>query len=278
MMNEFRKDFITGLVDGEINDSSLKQEIIARIESDKSLLIDYKVQLLVKNLVKEKIIWKPTPDKVKVKVLKKINSQIKVENSNSIFSNLFEKPAFSFATAFVVILAIVLIVFNRPDQVIKKNFEIEQAGSKNMFIQAKNNFNSIVEGKLLPQITSENSDQIQSFFKEKGVTYSTAVPELKDWNLLGAVVSEDGGEKFAHHVYVNARGKLAYLFQVDESYLYSHEIITLSDDLIKYLDEGYCYSTNSGGSTTLFTKVNNNICAIVSNENQKEIEKSFCSL
>jgi hypothetical protein len=147
-----------------------------------------------------------------------------------------------------------------------------------MFVQAKNNFNSITEGKLVPQLTSQNADEIKNFFNEQGVKYSTLVPNIADWNLLGAVVSEDHGEKFAHHVYVGKKGELAYLFQVDESYLYDHEIISLSEDLIKYLDEGNCYSYNSEGSVTLFTKMDNNICAIVSNGSPKEIENLFCSL
>lgn len=275
---EFRKDIITALVDGEINDPVVKQDILSRIDADESLAIDYKAQLLIKNLVKEKVAWKTTPDKVKAKVLKKINSQTKVESSSSVFSNLFEKPAFSFATAFVIILAIVLIVLNRPENVTQIDFAIEQSGGDNMFVQAQNNFNSIVEGKLAPQMTSENSDEIIKFFNANGVKYSTSVPDKENWKLLGAVVSEDRGEKFAHHVYVSNDGKLAYLFQVDESYLNNREIIKLSDDLIKYLDEGNCYTTKSGKSVTLFTKFENNICAIVSNADQKEVEKTFCSL
>ena len=147
-----------------------------------------------------------------------------------------------------------------------------------MFVQAKNNFNSILEGKLTPQLTSTSPEEIKSFFDKSGVKYSTMVPRIAEWSLLGAVVSEDKNEKFAHHVHVGKKGELAYLFQVDESYLYSHDIISLSDDLIKYLDEGNCYSSISKGSVTLFTKLNNNICAIVSNGNPKEIESTFCSL
>jgi hypothetical protein len=279
MMAEFRKDIVTALVDGEIADPDLKQEVLSKIESDQDLEIDYKAQLLIKNLVKEKIAWKRTPDKVKGKILRMNGSTSKVESVNKQFlSNLFEKPAFSFATAFVVILAIVLILLNRTSIIEERDFAIEQIGSDNMFIQAQNNFNGIVSGKLSPQMTSDKSEQIKKFFTDNGVKYETSVPEIKNWKLLGAVVSEDKGEKFAHHLYINRDGKLAYLFQVDESYLNSHEIISLSDDLIKYLDEGNCYTIKSANSITLFTKVNNNIFSVVSDGNLKEVEQSFCSL
>ncbi len=278
-MMEMTNDMITALVDGEITDANLKQKLFSKIESDKEFAIDFKMQSLVKNLIKEKVIFQKTPDKVKSKILKSIGSQTKFEPARkSFFSELFEKPAFSFATAFVVVLAIFLIVINRPVDVENKNFAIEQLGKDNMFVQAQNNFSSILHGKLAPQLASKSADEIKNFFVTNGVKYSTSVPNILDWNLLGAVVSEDKGEKFAHHVYVDKEGKLAYLFQVDESYLNDHEIISLSDDLIKYLDNGKCYTSVTDSSVILFTKVNHNICAVVSNANPKKVEEMFCSL
>lgn len=278
-MMEIKLDMIDAYIDGEIKDDLVKQEVLSRINSDKDFEIEYRVHSLVKNLIREKVVYQQTPAKVRARILRSIGSTEKVKSEKkSFFADLFEKPSFSFATAFVVVLAIALIIINRPGIVEKKDFAVEQLGNKNMFVQAKNNFNSITEGKLVPQITSKSADEIKNFFINNGVKYSTLVPNLADWNLLGAVVSEDQGEKFAHHVYVSKDGKLAYLFQVEESYLYDHEIITLSDDLINYLDEGNCYSYESEGSVTLFTKLDHNICAIVSNADPKEMENIFCSL
>lgn len=278
-MMEITKDMLTALVDGEVIDANEKQAIFSKIESDNDFAIDYKIQGFVKNLIKEKVVFQKTPERVKAKILKSIGSTIKVESAHkSFFSELFEKPAFSFATAFVIVLAIALIIINRPVDVENKNFAIEQLGKDNMFVQAQNNFNSILHGKLAPQLASKSADEIKNFFVASGVKYSTSVPNILDWNLLGAVVSEDKGEKFAHHVYVDKEGKLAYLFQVDESYLNNHEIISLSNDLIKYLDNGKCYTSVTDSSVTLFTKVNHNICAVVSNANPKKVEEMFCSL
>lgn len=278
-MMDIKLDMIDAYIDGEIKDELLEKEVLNRINTDKDFQIEYQVHSLVKHLVKEKLVYHQTPAKVRAKILKSIGSTTKVDSEKkSFFADLFVRPSFSFATALVVVLAIALIIINRPGIVEKKDFALEQLGSKNMFVQAEKNFNAITTGKLVPQLTSKNADEIQSFFNQNGVKYSTLVPNLANWNLLGAVVSEDHGEKFAHHVYVSQNGKLAYLFQVDESYLYDHEIISLSEDLIKYLDDGNCYSYESDSSVTLFTKMENNICAIVSNGNPKEIENIFCSL
>jgi len=271
-------DLIAALVDNEIRDESQKKEILNLIGLDKSLAIDFKVQMLVKNLVREKIKFQRTPDFVRERILKSITPKEVIKEKKRFFlTDLFEKPAFTFATAVVVVLAIVLILFNRPGTIESKDFAIEQMGSDNMFVQAKNNFKSIVEGKLSPQLNSANPEEIKNFFASKGVKYSTLVPSFTEWNLLGAVVSEDKGEKFAHHVYAGKKGEIIYLFQIDESYIYSHKIVSLSDDLIKYLDDGNCYTTTSNGMVTLLTKADNNICAIVSNASLSDIENNFCN-
>jgi hypothetical protein len=275
---ELDKDIITAFVDGEIKDENLYNDILAKIESDKEFAIDFKMQSLIKYICKEKVVFQTTPDKVRKKILKSLRPKQSLLDINSNFlTNLFEKPAFSFATAFVVILAIVLIVFNRSDSVVKKDFALEQLGSDNMFVQADKNFQSIVDGKLVPQIKSQSPEEIKKFFNSNGVKYITRVPSFADWSLLGAVVSEDKGEKFAHHVYTGKNGEIIYLFQVDESYLNKHNIISLSDDLIKYLDEGNCYSTVKNGRSSLLTKVDNNIWAVVANVDSKELKNNFCS-
>ncbi|MDP2363325.1 MAG: hypothetical protein Q8M94_06100 [Ignavibacteria bacterium] len=277
-MTEIRKDMITALVDGEVTDEIQRQVILSQIESDKDFAIEYKVQSLIKNLVKDKVVFQKTPDKVRTKILNSISSDTRVvSEKKSFLPNLFEKPSFSFATAFVVVLAVALIILNRPGLVEKMDLAIEQIGDNNMFVQAKNNFKGFLDGRMVPKFTSADPERIQAYFKNNGVQYSTLVPILANWNILGAVVSEDKGEKFAHLIYVGKKGELTYLFQVDESYLQSREIIFLTDDLIKYLDEGNCYSSISNSSVTIFTKIDNNICAIISNGNPKELENIFCS-
>ena len=270
-------ELITALVDGEIKEASLKSEVLQAINTDKSLAVDYKIQLLMKNLVREKVKFQKTPELIRSRILNSIRAEEKTDRF-SFLTNLFTKPAFTFATAIVVILAVILILFNRPGPVEIKDFAIEQKGSSNMFVQAKNNFQNIVDGKLAPQFTSSNPEAIKNYFESNGVKYPTLVPCFSDWKLVGAVISEDNGEKFAHHVYVDKNNHLIYLFQVAESYLYSHKRISLSNNLIKYLDEGNCYTTSDNGKVILLTKCDNNVFAVVSNADLSEIENHFSNL
>ncbi len=128
-MINISKDMIAALVDGEITDIILKQEIYAKIESDKDFAIEFKVQSILKSLVKEKITFQKTPDKVRAKILKSIGSNTKaIQTKTSLISNIFEKPLFSFATAFVVLLSIILIILNRPGIVEKEILQLNNLG------------------------------------------------------------------------------------------------------------------------------------------------------
>ena len=156
--------------------------------------------------------------------------------------------------------------------------QLEQLGEDNMFVRAKANFQNIIEGRLIPQLTSSNPEEIKNFFTSSGVKYSTLVPEIPGWDLIEAVVSEDRGKKFAHHVYANDEGQIVYLFQVEESYLRTDEIIQLTSELLSFLNQGNCYTAESDNYIILMAKADNNIYAVVSNASLEEISQNFCRI
>lgn len=278
------KELITAYIDNEIRETSLKDEIKHLIDVDPEYRFEYQIQSLVKKAAREKYKRQQAPEHLRRRILNQIASEINVktpikssEKEVSFWAGLFSKPAFSFATAIIIIISVVLILFNRTPQQPPVISE-DQLTPDNMFYQAENNFEAIIQGKLAPQIIADNPETIQKYFQTSGVKYSTLIPTFKEWKLLGAVVSEDKGEKFAHHVYAGEKGEIVYVFQVDESYLKSHEIISLNENLIEYLDQGNCYIKTENQKVLLFKKIDHNICAIVSNAPLQEVQNNFCNI
>lgn len=278
------KELITAYLDNELRDESLKDEIKHLIDADPEYKFEYQIQNLVKRIAQEKYKRQQAPEHLKRRILNQIATEINVQSPKessskgiSFWAGLFSKPAFSFATAIIIVISIILIIFNR-NSLQPPVIAEDQLTPDNMFYQAENNFEAIIQGKLAPQILSDNPDQIQKYFQSTGVRYSTLVPTFKEWKLLGAVVSEDKGEKFAHHVYAGEQGELVYVFQVDESYFKSHDIISLNEDLLEYLDQGNCFIKTEDKKVVLFKKVNHNICAVVSNAPLQDVQKNFCNI
>ena len=271
--------YIAALVDGEIKDPSEEKKFRDKIENDPELKFEYFVQSSIKNLVSERLKISPAPVKVRNRLERRISPEHKSDLISRILPKIyFAEPMIAWGSTIIVIVAIALIIFNRPSNPEFKNFASEQRGSTNMYIQAKYNFKNILAGKLSPQFTSANPDSIKEFFTERGVAYQTYVPVIKDWKLVGAVVSVDHGEKFAHHVYSTANGKLVYLFQVDETELKKHDFLTLTDDLITYLNSGKCYEYTEGNLVTLLTLRKGNIFVVVSNSTPDEVKNNLCRL
>lgn len=276
-MNLNNKILITDLVDNEITDELIKKEVEELCAGDRNLMFDFRVQKLMKNLVSERCKKVAAPDKLRNKILKQI-SPVQEKNKLSFFENIFYRPAFAFGIIIFITIVTIFYMSNKTAEVTEKIFALEQFGEDNMYVQAKNNFKSITEGKLAPQLVSDNPNQIDKFFKENGVKYSTKIPVYSQWNLLGAVVSEDNGEKFAHHVYANENGKLVYVFQVEEIYIEKHKILKLSKDLIQYLNEGNCYKFSEENTTIILSKSENKIFAVVTNEDSNKIDEYFCKI
>lgn len=146
-----------------------------------------------------------------------------------------------------------------------------------MFVQAQNYFYLITQKKLDTQINTSESAEVLKFFQDKGIKYSIVISEIPNQNISGAFISDENGEKFAHIVYSGKNNEMTYLYQIDESYLYSNQFITLTNDFINYLDDGNCSITVTNNQVTLFTKIGSNICAVVSNGNPDTLERTFCT-
>lgn len=277
MAEKEKIELLTSFVDGEINDPVLINELESLIASDSDAAFNFNVQSLMKKIVQEKIGFINAPEKLKKKVKRKLLRETESPAENNL-QGLFSKPYWSYATAAVIVLAVILIIFNRPPINDTPDFAIRQRGSDNMLVQAQNNFKAIVDGNLKPAMFSDNPEEIKNYFQNNGVGYKTTVPVFENLKLLGAVISDEDGEKFAHHVYTNSEGNLVYLYQVTEQVIIQGKKIILTSDLVRYLDEGRCYSYSSGNTSTLIVKVKENICTIVSDLKQNELSDTFCNL
>ncbi len=268
---------ITALVDGELKDKDKKEKINSLVNESKELNVEYKIQSIIKNTVRSKIKVTETPAYLKENVLKQIINEIpqkqpETKKESSKIFGYFIKPAFALASV-IFVFALVYVLSKGGDNF--QEIAAQQQGANNMYVQALSNFQSIVEGRIQPQITSNDPEEIQNFFKQQGVKYNTYVPNFDNWNLIGGVVSKDKEEILAHHVYKDSEGKLLYFYQADIGCFEKHGTLNLSEDLLKMFEKGKPYKNNLNGKNILMWKYDGKILTAVSNGSLASIENKI---
>jgi hypothetical protein len=265
---------VTALVDNEIKDQVELKEIRQKIEQNEAYKAEFLVQSHIKSTLRNRLGSVETPPYLKERIISQIlqeipvrKEKVKKEKRSWLFS-----PRFAFASAAAVIILAIIFFFKSDDN---NSIASQQNGFNNMFVQAKRNFQSIVDGKLQLEAAGSNTDALRQFFKDKGVKFRPMVPKAKQWDLIGAIVSDDNGEKLPHNFYRGKDGKLAYLYQANEECLKKKKVVTLSNDLLKMLDAGKSYKYKDGDRNYLVWKEDGKICVLVSNETMDKLESNF---
>jgi hypothetical protein len=264
---------ITSYIDGYGLTENERSEIKNRIENDPRLNFEYQIQYSMKNLVSKRIDRAKTPAYLINNIVSKTIESDQKNNFNNVFEsvkNFFLTPKYSLAIATaMLIFTVVYSIFNFTPN-LNNSFP-------NLFTQAEQNFSNIVLGELKPQILCDNSSEVQEFFKSEGVAYSTLVPEFREWDLIGAVVSEEKGQKLAHHVYADNNGHLIYLYQVNEDHLTSNKLVELSPEMLTNLNSRGVVKFKAENHSTFLFKHQQNVFALVSNDDDIRIEDVFIS-
>ena len=277
MKDNINCDDISSLIDGEITESKKKEEIKNKINKDSKLKFEFLTHRLLKRTLKDKITPTVLSVNQKDELLKKISPGQKRNNFLSKLSIIQTKQFVAFSTFAVIFIAFALLIVNGPsiNTNTDSNIVFEGSRSQNMFIQAVDNFQNIVSGKMPIQMYSNNPDILQKFFKANGVTYPTKVSLIENCTLVGGIVSNYNGVSFAHHIYKDNNGNLLYIFQVDEKYFKKNPKLFLTNDLYQYLQNGNQYRLYLGNLLTIMTKVNNNIFALISNLPEEELPDKY---
>jgi hypothetical protein len=271
-------ELVTSFVDNELDDEEDVERIKLLLEKDENLKIEYQVQNLVKNSLSNRFSHAPTPsyleERIKKNILKEINKK-SVKNSSKIsLPQIFARPIFVVPAVVIVIIVSFFLLVTKPTEDFYKIIK-SQNGNSNMLVQAVRNFKNLVDGKLNVQVASNSSKVISDYFMNHGVTYQTYIPVFNDLPLIGGVISENNGEKFAHHIYRCKSGKYVYVYQVNENCIKKEKTLHLSGDLMKLIDEGQNCADTIGDSAVIIWKCNQNINILVSNEKLEDIKDKF---
>jgi len=266
-------ELITALVDDELPEVEDRELVLSLLNENPHYSYNYRVQLLTKNIVTNHKNFVPAPEKLKRKIIRNIKPGIPVYKK--IFGNLVDSnpPVYAFAVVAIILVGSLFLfttLMNTDQSHVEKR--------NNFFITAKNNFYSILDGKINPDIVTNQPEILKSFFIEHGVEYNTPIPCFKDWILVGGVVSTSNGEKYAHMLYSNSDGKIIYVFQVCEHYLNNSNSLFVTDELKQTIQTAKYFCEKNEKATTYLTKHQGNLFAIVTNDGKHNAENLLAEL
>lgn len=274
MENKKNREFITAYLDNELKSQEELNNFKKELERDPSLEFDVNTESLTKKMLANKLRINKTPDNIKRKILKNLSVERTASKNKSVLvSKIYSQRFITFSTVGIILLALLLLLINRPDQTYSNISE--QTGNNNMLVMARTYFENFLVGKNSPQFSSNNLDEIKNFFKLQGVKYNIFIPEYNNYSLAGVSVLEHHGEKFAHQIYTDKNGNFIYIFQVHENYFKGDSIIRLTEDLMNYLSKGNKYISKQKNYVTVLKKKNENVLALVSNSPDADLPDNF---
>lgn len=279
MKKEKIKELITAYIDNEIKDQDELRKFQDELANNPGIDFDIKSELATKKLAGKKFIRNNIPYSVKDEIHRKILAERSVTaTTTNTFIRSLESGAFiKFSTVLVVLLALILLLFNRPAPVDENGISI-QGGNNNMLLQAHNNFEKLISGSMQLQFVSNKPDEIRQFFVSQGVDYNTLIPVSKQIQLAGATITKHNGIKFAHHLYYANDGKFIYIFQVHERFFAGDSIIRLSSDLLDYLNLGGNYKSTQKEYYSVLKKINGKVLAVVTDVPEANLPENIYNL
>lgn len=143
--------------------------------------------------------------------------------------------------------------------------------------QSLSNHSAVVAGKITLQKATSSFNELQQFFREKGIEYPVVQPKVQA-TLLGGVVSEHDGVKLAHLVFQCADKSLLYMWQVPENMM-SPAHIYLAYSTMNSLDKGEWMWQSQAKETLAIWEVHEKskaiVCAMVSDMPQQKMMALF---
>lgn len=183
-----------------------------------------------------------TPPATVAAILRQL-SQERSEERVNVFAipylvRLFNPPVRRTIFAMSGVAAVVLLFVLLPT---KPGHSHTQPNDSNIIHQAFNTFDSVIDGRIKPEVTCEDAQTLLKFFDSR-VNFRVNVPTIQRAKLLGGV-SNYRSESLAHVVLQNGN-ETVYLYQTGLNSVIRPHSLTLAPEILEKLERGEWYVSN----------------------------------
>src|SRR5205814_237588 len=219
-------DILTSYIDNEIKDPQSVKFIEEKLKTDGSLTKKYKSELLTRNSYRDRLKSADVPQSTIMKVNAAIDKliedarkkhsfkpEVQTAETTTTFLQYFKNiisipvnigrlavPRYAFGIVVIVLVIGIGVVVSNNSKGVHGNPYIISGAENSIMVQAVNYFHKVLAGEMLPQIKSNNAIEVKNYFNDK-VNFPVYVPEIANYNLVGALCGDCHQEKVAHIIY-----------------------------------------------------------------------------
>jgi hypothetical protein len=277
------EEYLAAMADGEYIDPKVKQELESRLESDPELSAALHIQTAMKNMLhnKQEALYIQAPVDLRTSILSGIKAQqtqVTQQTKNISFLETFWNaldpivsvlsPKFAIPAVFAIFVAgfIYMSENGQTESAIGPNpsmLKVVHSGVNNICSQAYASFHDYEKGALNLQYNSSNQEELSMFFAQNGVKYPVHYPKI-DAELIGGVVSQEKGTKFAHFIY-KVGDHIIYAYEVPEG-LVDNQTLSVNPRAMEIVNtaDWYWEKENGASNTMVLWKLGPNLCVMVS--------------
>jgi len=277
------EEYLAAMADGEYIDPKVKQELESRLESDPELSAALHIQTAMKNMLhhKHEALHIQAPMDLRTSIMQGISleqnnapRQVKSLSLMESFWNALDpivsalSPTFAIPAIFAICMAGYMYMSDGAQSETESipnpsMLKVVHTGTNNICTQAYSSYHAYESGVLQPQMLTSSQDRLSQFFAEHGVTYPVHYPKI-DAELIGGVVSQEKGTKFAHFIY-KVGEHIIYAYEVPQG-LVDNQTLSVNPRAMEIVNKAdwYWEQENGASNTMVLWKLGPNLCVMVS--------------
>jgi mycothiol system anti-sigma-R factor len=256
--NEFQ-DLITAEIDGELAEE-FKSPLQEHLKKCANCWGEYELELSTKAFLRRRLKRAETPAPLRQQITAELAAMAPEppfgEWLGQLFARRSSRAMLAIGSALAVILIILLITPPKP------HHPHTQPDDANIIHQAFNNFDGVLDGKITPQVSSDDPAVVRSYFASR-VNFNVNCPRHKRFQLMGGTCSHYKDEPVAHVVYKKG-GDLIYLYETNFRCV-SHGVkLNLPQEALSQLQATGWYIENPKPECTLVVwLVDSTVCCAI---------------
>lgn len=198
-------ELIPAAIDGEVEEDILSS-FNRHLDECSPCREEFELEQMTKRLVRKQL----APTEAPPGLLQRVKRQLTAERLESETAPAPPRRPFRAMLALGSVAAVVLLlIFITPGN---SHHSHAQPADGNIIHQTYNNFDRVLDGKVRPEILSDDPAAVMAYFQPM-VDFKVHIPRMKNFKLLGAVCTQYRNQCVAQLIYQGSRD-IIYLYQI----------------------------------------------------------------